>query len=255
MKFVSSVITAVLAVASLVGAAPIGSQEIERKSAEGLSLLLFGFDVDPVWKTEDEKWELKKAGTDFMDVTETWLGMQSDFPKASKGATTLATCMLRHIVGCWMDSGSHTTRFLVPPPSHQAAVKALAATLSTSNMESHLNTLTAFNNRWYKSPTGQQSAQWIFDTLTGIASGKQGVKVTKFTHSWTQFSVIARIDGTTSGPVTILGAHEDSINAGAPTTGRAPGADDVRFVSRSYLITITETSSRLVRMVPVPSMS
>ena len=41
-----------------------------------------------------------------------------------------------------------------------------------------------------------------------------------------QFSVIARIQGRTSGPVTIVGAHEDSINLNNPTSGRAPGADD-----------------------------
>jgi len=97
MKFASSVIAAVfLAASSLVGAAPIGSQEIEKKSGEGLSLLLFELGADPVWKTEDEKWELKKSGIDFMDVTETWVDMQSNpaLSKASKGATTLATCKL-----------------------------------------------------------------------------------------------------------------------------------------------------------------
>ena len=100
-------------------------------------------------------------------------------------------------------------------------------------MKSSLDTLTAFNNRYYKSTTGQQSAQWIFDKLTSIASGKSGITVTKFTHTWTQFSVIAKIAGTTSGPVTILGCHQDSINLQTPTTGRAPGADDVRS-SRSH---------------------
>jgi len=120
-------------------------------------------------------------------------------------------------------------------------------------MQSYLTTLTGFNNRYYKSTTGQQSAQWIFDTLTGMASGRQGVTVTKFAHSWVQFSVITRIAGTTSGPVIILGAHQDSINANSPASGRAPGADDVGFVSRSHFITVIDTF-RPVRMVPVPSM-
>lgn len=98
-------------------------------------------------------------------------------------------------------------------------------------MQSYLKNLTAFNNRYYRSTTGQQSAQWIFDQLTTIASGKPGVTVAKFTHSWVQFSVIARIAGTTSGPVTILGCHQDSINLSSPSSGRAPGADDVRSIS------------------------
>ena len=132
-----------------------------------------------------------------------------------------------------MNSKSLITWLPVPPPSHQSAVHALIADLSLSNMQSNLKSLTAFNNRYYKSTTGQQSAQWIFDKLTTIAAGKSGVTVTKFTHSWIQFSVIARIAGTTSGPVTILGCHQDSINLNSPSSGRAPGADDVRLVSRS----------------------
>jgi bacterial leucyl aminopeptidase len=40
-------------------------------------------------------------------------------------------------------------------------------------------------------------------------------------------SVIARIEGTTSGAaVVIIGAHLDSINQSNPSSGRAPGADD-----------------------------
>ena len=103
-------------------------------------------------------------------------------------------------------------------------------------MEANLNTLTAFQNRYYNSTTGQQSAQWIFDKLTNITSesGKSGIAVRKFTHSWLQFSVIARINGTTPGPVTILGSHQDSINLRARETGRAPGADDVRRFDISF---------------------
>jgi len=102
-------------------------------------------------------------------------------------------------------------------------------------MESYLSSLTEFNNRYYKSPTGQESAQWIFDKLAAIVSesGKPGVTVTKFEHSWVQFSVIVRIEGATPGPVTILGSHQDSINLASPDTGRAPGADDVSFLETS----------------------
>ena len=111
----------------------------------------------------------------------------------------------------------------------------MIATLSTSKMESYLNSLTKFNNRFYNSTTGRESAQWIFDKLTKIASECEasGVKVNKFTHPWLQFSVIARINGSTDGPVTILGSHQDSINLDSPQNGRAPGADDVRCSENS----------------------
>ena len=100
MKFASFVIAAsLLAASSFTGAVPIGPQEITRMSAQGFSLLRLDLDVDPVWKTEEEKWALKKAGTNFMDVTETWLDMQSNpaFEKASglRGEVSItATCML-----------------------------------------------------------------------------------------------------------------------------------------------------------------
>lgn len=47
-----------------------------------------------------------------------------------------------------------------------------------------------------------------------------------FIHTWAQNSVIARIPGSTDGPVTIIAAHLDSINRKDLHQGRAPGADD-----------------------------
>ena len=115
MKFASSLIAAsLLVVSSLVGAVPIGPQEIARMSAEGFFLLRLGPDIDPVWKTEEEKWALKKAGTNFMDVTETWLDMQSNptFEKTSgsrREVSIMATCTLYHTIYCGANSKSYIT--------------------------------------------------------------------------------------------------------------------------------------------------
>ena len=99
MKFASSVFATVLLTASaLVGAVPLGPQEVERLPTKGLSLLRFRLDVDPVWTTDEEKWELKKAGVYFMDVTETWSDMDSNpIPPIN------VTCMLYHTAGCRVD--------------------------------------------------------------------------------------------------------------------------------------------------------
>ena len=60
-----------------------------------------------------------------------------------------------------------------------------------------------------------------------IISGRSDIKAALFTHSWTQSSIIAKIAGKdTTAPVTIVGAHMDSINLSNPTNGAAPGADD-----------------------------
>ena len=43
-------------------------------------------------------------------------------------------------------------------PTHQDEVKAVIATLSIDNLKTDLATLTSYNNRYYKAPTGVQAA-------------------------------------------------------------------------------------------------
>ncbi|KAF8895393.1 hypothetical protein BD779DRAFT_1608978 [Infundibulicybe gibba] len=111
-----------------------------------------------------------------------------------------------------------------PTPSHQTAIKPLLNTLSTANMQANLAQLTAFNNRYYKSTTGAQASTWILNTVKTIASGRSDITASLFAHSWVQSSIIVKIAGskTPTAPVTILGAHMDSINLSNPTNGRAP---------------------------------
>jgi len=60
-----------------------------------------------------------------------------------------------------------------------------------------------------------------------IAESRSDVTVGPFRHNWTQFSIVAKIAGSRAqSPVTILGAHMDSINLQKPQGGRAPGGDD-----------------------------
>ncbi|KAI0070534.1 Zn-dependent exopeptidase [Panus rudis PR-1116 ss-1] len=183
-------------------AVPISSSEIQAKSAQGLRLLSIEEGAVPVWKSEDEKLELMRKGTKFFDVTEVY-ELEQSLPKGKAPAATY------------------------PAPSHQSAVNAILSTLSVSNMQSNLNTLSAFNNRYYKSSTGRDASDWILNKVKSYASGRSDITVNPFTHSWTQYSVIAKIPGTkASSPVTIIGAHLDSINLNSPTSGRAPGSDD-----------------------------
>ena len=104
------VTTILLLASSLVGTVPVGCQEVEKIPTEGLFLLRLGPDVDPVWKTEEEKWELKKAGVNFMDVTETWDGIQSNpaLQEPLEKVSTMATCTLCYI-GCGIGRGSHVS--------------------------------------------------------------------------------------------------------------------------------------------------
>ena len=90
MKFFSTLqafAVIALGTAFLSAAAPISSSEIEEKSAQGLRLLSLSEDAEPVWKTEDEKLELKKQDVHFFDVTETY-ELEQSLPKKKAAAVT-----------------------------------------------------------------------------------------------------------------------------------------------------------------------
>ncbi|KAF9047138.1 Zn-dependent exopeptidase [Hymenopellis radicata] len=198
-EFASLALLASLLVAH---AAPIAHDEIVSKTAEGLHLLSLAEDEDPVWKTEDEKLELLRQGVQFFDVTYTY-----ELEQDSLRCLTIICS--------------------VPSPSHQTAVNAILDTLSISNMQTYLSGLTAFNNRYYTTTTGAQASDYILNTVSDIISGRSDMSVSLYKHSWAQSSIILKIAGSAaSTPVTIIGAHMDSINLNNPTSGRAPGADD-----------------------------
>ncbi|KAJ7932879.1 Zn-dependent exopeptidase [Mycena leptocephala] len=203
MKF-ASVFGLACAAFAAVSAVPITHDEIEANSTQGLRLLSLEEGVDPVWKTEDEKLELMRAGVQFFDVTNTWEYKAARIAEVSKKLKPLVT---------------------FPTPSKTSVIKPLTSQLSTTRMNTYLTNLTAFNNRYYTSTTGESASNYILNLVSGFATGD--VDVSLFDHSWRQSSIIAKIPGTKAqSPVTILGAHMDSINLSNPSSGRAPGADD-----------------------------
>ncbi|KAI1999104.1 Leucine aminopeptidase 1 [Ophidiomyces ophidiicola] len=107
----------------------------------------------------------------------------------------------------------------------------LANKISQAVMRKDLEKLTSFHNRYYRSQTGLQSANWVFDHVHGIikSAGASKVRVEKFRHpKWLQPSVIITVPGKSNSTI-ILGAHMDSISGTSvedAMTSRAPGADD-----------------------------
>ncbi|KAH7305116.1 aminopeptidase [Rhizoctonia solani] len=191
---------------SALGVLGVPIAEFDAKVAAGLRLVQTSDEKPAFWVTEEEKLNLLRKSINFFDLTETYHLEESMKAKKVKAIVERAT---------------------YPAPSRQTAVNALLPSLSTTNMNSYLSKLTAFNNRYYKATTGLDASNYIYNTLSGFASGKSGVTISKFSHSWTQQSIIAKIAGSSpTAPIVILGAHEDSINLSNPTSGRAPGADD-----------------------------
>ncbi|KAI1502401.1 hypothetical protein F5X99DRAFT_160916 [Biscogniauxia marginata] len=156
------------------------------------------------WVTEDEKWELRRAGQRFMDITE----------NGDLGTLRLA---------------SKADPIFPKKVKLQSDIKPLLEDLSKDEMQEHLEKLTSFHTRYYKSDYGRQSSEWLLktvqDTIKDAGADTYGVKAEHFKHSWGQNSIIATIPGQSNSTV-VIGAHQDSINLWFPSVLAAPGADD-----------------------------
>ncbi|KAF5362453.1 hypothetical protein D9756_002733 [Leucocoprinus leucothites] len=200
LVYVFAAITAAYAV-------PISKDEIETKSTQGFRLLRLAEGAEPVWKTETEMLKLAKDGVGFFDVTDYYNPEDTN-----------------------REAGDVEIFAYPSGPTRQSTVNPIISSLAVSNLQTYLNKFSSFNNRYYNSDTGKQASDWLFDTISSIiaASPSAGATVQRFQHSWAQSSIIARIPGRQNGPITVLGAHLDSINhvSGSPSSARAPGADD-----------------------------
>ncbi|KAI3400588.1 hypothetical protein diail_2791 [Diaporthe ilicicola] len=157
---------------------------------------------DTRWITEEEKWELRRNGQQFMDITET------------------------------QDLGASRTRAFAnvvfpAKASFQDKVNPLLKNLSKTEMHENLEKFSSFHTRYYKSDYGEQSSEWLLSQIKSIIkeSGADDVYAEAFPHSWQQSSIIATIPGQTNSTV-VVGAHQDSINLWLPSILAAPGADD-----------------------------
>ncbi|KAH8803198.1 aminopeptidase-like protein [Xylogone sp. PMI_703] len=176
---------------------------LDPEAAAELYLVDLG-DGEQKWVTEDEKWEMRRNGQNFMDIT------------MNQGLGT-------HRVGA-------ATKVTFPEaPVKQKELKPLLKTLSKDNMKSNLETFTSFHTRFFRSQSGKQSSEWLQEKVEDIiresGAGEHGASVRPFEHPWGQSSVIATIPGQKNSTV-VIGAHQDSINLLLPWILAAPGADD-----------------------------
>ncbi|KAJ1331695.1 bacterial leucyl aminopeptidase [Microdochium nivale] len=156
------------------------------------------------WVTEEQKWELRRAGQRFMDIT-------NNEDLGTVAVTSKSKPVFPHDVVL------------------QKEVKPLLKSLSKVGMENHLKTFTSFHTRYYKSDYGRQSSEWllqqVLDAIKAAGADKHGVVAKHFQHPWGQNSIIATIPGKSNSTV-VVGAHQDSINLWLPSILPAPGADD-----------------------------
>ncbi|RYP82735.1 hypothetical protein DL769_001544 [Monosporascus sp. CRB-8-3] len=156
------------------------------------------------WVTEEQKWELRREGRQFMDITDHQdLGLSRISPRS--------------------------TPVFPKKPLLQSDVKPMLKNLSKDNLEEHLEKFTSFHTRYYKSDYGRQSSEWLLKTvqktIKDAGADEYGVKAEHFSHPWGQNSIIATIPGKSEDTI-VIGAHQDSINLFFPSILAAPGADD-----------------------------
>ena len=83
-------------------------------------------------------------------------------------------------------------------PSFDGEVKPFIGNLTTRHMKQDLEKFTSFHNRYYRSSYGEKSSEWLYKQIFDIIDDANDagldvdVSVRKFTHSWTQKSIIAR---------------------------------------------------------------
>lgn len=201
--------------------------EMAGKLAEPRLLRIAG-EREPRMLTEGDKMRLRRNHTKFADITN-FQDLYQDNISAMAGKAYL------------------------PNFTHQSLIKPLFPQISTTEMHDSLKTLSSFYTRYSHSITGEQSAVWLHDQIADIiknAPFHTRISLSYFTHDFAQPSIIARFEtkvADASLPLTIVGAHQDSMNYLFPLLP-APGADD----DGSGTITILETFKVLANSGYIP---
>ncbi|KAI8815942.1 uncharacterized protein EV422DRAFT_336675 [Fimicolochytrium jonesii] len=217
MRFLTLTVVAVASLFTSTLAAPLSPHQLvitasKQPHVEGHRLIQFG-PQETKWMSEEDVLGLIRDGKHFVDVTD------GDIERVVTGKQFAAVA----------------PKALPTTLTHQTLVKDLIGQISQDNLKTFLTSFsTVAINRYYRATYGQQSAQWLFNQLQAEAdksnrSGGPNVTVSKFAHSWAQFSVIATIQpppGVTNKEEVVIGAHQDSINGANPMRGKAPGVDD-----------------------------
>ncbi|MBD9478855.1 M20/M25/M40 family metallo-hydrolase [Pseudoxanthomonas sp. PXM02] len=127
--------------------------------------------------------------------------------------------------------------------NNQTTVNRWLPQVQEQRLYATMNHLSSYQNRYFSSPHGKTSAEWIRDHWQSLAAGRSDVTTELFTacgNCSTQPSVILTIRGwDLPDEVVVLGAHLDSINVNTypDPNQHAPGADD----DASGIATLTET--------------
>ncbi|KAJ3019256.1 UNVERIFIED_CONTAM: hypothetical protein HDU68_010744 [Siphonaria sp. JEL0065] len=184
------------------------SLSVDQLKEQGFRLIETKHDGNAQWMHQGDILKLYQTETRFTDLTDGDLERVANLPPPK--------------------------RFPIPAkPVHQNVVNPILGNVSIPHLTEWLTKFTSFKTRYYQSPSGKESAEWLFSQASTLAKkadkSKVKISLSKFEHEWTQFSIIVRIEaveGGVSEPTVVISAHQDSTNQWNPWWGAAPGADD-----------------------------
>eukprot|EP00735_Rhodelphis_limneticus_P008954 TRINITY_DN2420_c0_g1::TRINITY_DN2420_c0_g1_i1::g.8895::m.8895 TRINITY_DN2420_c0_g1::TRINITY_DN2420_c0_g1_i1::g.8895 ORF type:complete len:392 (+),score=148.86,sp/Q2U1F3/LAPA_ASPOR/44.24/1e-85,Peptidase_M28/PF04389.12/2.8e-31,Peptidase_M20/PF01546.23/0.045 TRINITY_DN2420_c0_g1_i1:54-1178(+) len=185
-------------------AVPIGQQTVKPEALtapfEDARLISISDVIPPFWVPRTVAEHLGATDLQFMDITETHNLVAENAPERVEIPSTI---------------------------SHKDEVAQYLDDINKGRIETDLTFFSSFNNRYYKSDTGVESCNWLYETVGELASVRSDITVEQFTHSFPQKSLIARIlpSNAAADASVIIGSHQDSIAQFMPN-GKAPGADD-----------------------------
>ncbi|KAH8647133.1 hypothetical protein BX600DRAFT_476198 [Xylariales sp. PMI_506] len=174
---------------------------------QGLRLIKTSEHDPGSWMSEQEKFEtLVSRDIPFVDITDT---MQLEAIRIERSTRNI-----------------QRRPFAFPSsPSHIEEVKAQISKIRQSSLESWLQSMTSFYNRYYRGQYSTTSAQWMYNTVVNVSSVSPAVTVHRFTHAYNQPSIIARIPGLAK-EVVVVSTHYDTISMRSGSSGPALLADD-----------------------------
>ncbi|KAI8927904.1 hypothetical protein BC831DRAFT_450925 [Entophlyctis helioformis] len=247
-SLVLTVLASLAPLAPLGAAVPVqsyGAQQALQSDPFAMRLIALS-ETQQQWMTEEQIFALYRSGTKFIDVTDG----DMDLIASIAGSRDVSAAPV----------AEYPSR-----AAFQDTVQPILTAVSPDNMKDFLTRFSGFKTRYFRSGSGAESCQWLFDQVQDLADthGRSDIRlsVSKFTHAWDQFTVIARLEpasasassaSASSAPeeIIVVSAHQDSVNQFNPYFGRSPGADD----DGSGSTTIFEALTRLVKsgsFVPV----
>lgn len=180
--------------------------------------------------SETTKWEYKRSGKKFIDVTQQ-IPIEDAIAKGYvRPAEGLSWFRQASLIGSKQITHLEQDVPVYHYPKNATYGKLTNKLISNIDIDDayeNLSNFSSFYTRYYKLASGLESANWLFAKVQEIVTpALDKIEIEQVHHDgWDQYSIVVRIPGARKDKV-VVGAHQDSANLIMPSVLPAPGADD-----------------------------